>query len=418
MITDKPMEGSVQELVTFLVAKPIIPRRLYPGGAKVTWFVRIAQIAFGWSQLAALRMQRRSIAVIYGSKLAYSSGWVTATMDRINHVALLCLQQGQPFVPVPMSGAHFVSVFERLGIDYRSSLLSYLSDHSHLAFRGYRADVPSIVHFGLTKESQGNVKRHLSGLSRAHASIGSVIGGIIPRVLFSNELTGNSVLVEDELRGATLEGPLSRPDIAEIVRVAMAPLQAIQRMSSKPAGDDYAESMLRELSLLEKAVPNYCTPIRCGLARLKEWMKSQIIQTVPTHGDYAPRNVFFSEKFSAVRGIVDWEWYWEDGPVGFDAVKFLLEVEAIQERTSIIRILAQFLEVPETVNCAAAEALICDKISSSSVSYLWHIGLLVWLRILWMGVVVTKPVSDEWLRDAVLLPALAAESWYCRIRKG
>jgi hypothetical protein len=337
-------------------------------------------------------------------------------MDELVYTAFLCLQRAQPFVLVPMSRDSFSSVFERLCIDREPALRSHLSEYSHLAFRGRRAGMPCIVHLGLTKASQENVSRHLQGLSRAHTAIGSVLGDILPKILVADVTAEMCLLVEHEVFGETLKGPVSPCKLSDIMHAAMEPLTKIQQTSRRSSGEYYADLIMRELSLLEKAIPEYNSQIRSGLARLQEWIVSRDIVTVPTHGDYAPRNLFFLEDYSAVSGILDWEWYWNEGPIGFDAIKFMLEVQVIQEGKTIFQILADFLSEPEGAKFAALRAA-AGGCLPTSVSDLWHIALLIWLRILWMGVAVTEPVSPEWLRNAVMLPAIAMESAYARIRQ-
>ena len=77
------------------------------------------------------------------------------------------------------------------------------------------------------------------------------------------------------------------------------------------------------------------------------------------------------------------------------------------KRGALIKALADFIE-KRTIDASLSRQLqIVEVTYGMSRDDLWHIAIMIWLRVLWMGCVETCPPTPEWLDDAVVTPARA-----------
>lgn len=400
--------SSVRELVAFLDPHTSVPARLYPGGRRVTAITRIAQIAFGWVRFLALVLNRRPMAIIHGHALAYTRGWVQISTQHPWQLAITSAIKPDPFLPVRMSPDHARMTFDRIGIDSSPTLLAYPHENNHIVFRGHRHGRACIVHYGSSPSSIETVKRHATGLRSAHITLGAVLPGLIPEILHYNESNESILLIEQQIPGMSpLLDSQSESQLLMILTAGLKPLQQIYFHSSKM---DYMSTKTfidSELHRLNDILPKYRHYIMPALRSLQTWATDRKIPSVPTHGDYAPRNLFFNSDLSQVKGIIDWEWFCACGPVGFDALKFLLEMQAASEGVDLFWTLHRFIQFRTlTGPWAFGISLLCDSFSLSKRD-LWHIAILIWLHVLWVGCVVTDPDNEQWIRNAFSFPANA-----------
>jgi hypothetical protein len=194
-----------------------------------------------------------------------------------------------------------------------------------------------------------------------------------------------------------------------VTGAALEPLFAIYRhqdTSTKTSPDPFIDGGLLELI---EVLPEYRRYLEPPLELVQKWIAARKPQRVPTHGDYAPRNLLFAEDYSRVVGIIDWEWFSACGIAGFDALKFLLELHASYWNRSMFQILSDFLRGRRVHNFPVNATRVVGHTYELVPDDLWHLGVLIWLHLLWTGCVVTKPVSRRWLDDAVMVPAQAIE---------
>ena len=409
MTTAKPVdERTLQHLIELLAPEILISPALYPPHANVTMVTRLGQIASGSAQLVASRLRGRPGVLISGEKLAHSSDWIAISFDRVGARVLHSLRRGQPFISIAMTQGQFRAVFSRLGIDPAATLDARLSRHSHLIFSGSRAGTPCIVHYAATDESCQNVRRHIEGLRLAHETMGTVLVDDIPALIAANSSSGRCILVEDKISGRT--GPkaaLPPARVEAMAHAAMEPLKAVYASLGHADGNACAAFVTRELSRLMDALPGYEVCIGDGLGRLKQWIRARDVRTAPAHGDYAARNIIFDDDYSTVRGLIDWEWCLPDAPVGFDALKFALELQATQEGSDVFKVLSDLLLNVENSKFATVGVKDIRENFSLSKTDLWHTAIFIWLHLLWIGAVRTEPVSAAWTHRAVTLPGLA-----------
>ncbi len=400
--------NSLADLLWLLDQTRPIPPWLYPGGRRVTKRIRVAQLAYGWARLLGYRLRGESCAIVEGSGLAYTAGWVTAGVAEGWRKAARSTSRLEPFIPVACRRAAFADVFRTIGIDPAAELSALPHENGHLVFRGRKGGVPCIVHYGRDPRSRATVMRHAHGLKAARDRLGDTLPGLLPELLAFENTPPAVRFVEQDLSGvAPPIASLSVADLDRMTRAALEPpYRAYQRFFPRRRLSA-ASSVLDDLGQLIDALPQYGAHLLPSLAALKNWSGLGRLTGVPSHGDYAPRNVLFSEDYSRAVGIYDWEWFWDDGVAGFDALKMTLEIRAERERKTLIPVLAAFLRGQGLDDAVSRDVRLVGELFDLPVADLWHIGLLIWLRILWIACVVQEPDSPAWLEQAVRLPAQA-----------
>jgi hypothetical protein len=400
------------ELARLFDPQPSIPVRLYCGTPHIGKSARLAQILFGAARLVELALRRKTVAIIHGPGLPYRSGWVDITSEHVWQSAARSALRLQPCVPLAVA-ANAAEHLTRLGLD-PAGLRALLSHNDHLVFKARHNGRPCVVHYGASADCRDTVVRHANGLSGARADLGATIGAMLPTIGRSVADARCAICIQQMLDGVAAPARFADSEsVAPFVQACMIPLTQIWQTHAAQ-GQWFGRHFIdMELGRLPGVLPEYQVLLKRAVAQLGAWASAGRRPAVPTHGDYAPRNLLFEPGYARVCGIIDWEWYWNDGIIGFDPLKLLLEIEAMQQGTTIINTLADALRT----RCASpflqhhlGSLVAAHHITTEDI---WHIVLLIWLRILWMGCVVTRPVSRAWLDNAVQAPmqAIEASGW-------
>jgi hypothetical protein len=397
--TTTPMPCSplpLANLICLLNPSTSVPLSLYPRDSSlITRRLRALQLVFGYLRLVLLRISGQRTAVIEGMNLAYHEGWVRVTIRLGSWKRLSTSKISEPFIPVPLPAKGRSELLEIFGSDPDSGFDVFLSPNGHLVIRGTWEREPCIVHYGGGSQARDAVLRHASGARRARVAL-IEIRHLIPQSCF--ELDGECAYVygERQVLGAMLNpATLSNINLAHSIFDAIAPLQQIHESAAK-VGRTFTTSFIDdELIRVPARIPNASTEIRLAIDCLRRWTKRRRPLSVPTHGDYAPRNLFFLDR--QLSGVMDWEWFWENGIAGFDALTLILEIEASKRRSSIVAVLTGFLNSTLSSDEFASRIALIRTRFLLSVDDLYHLAILLWLRILWVGCVMTVPAGPRWI---------------------
>jgi hypothetical protein len=400
---------ALEELVRLISPGSTVPRRLFPGGQFVTRTIRLSQLVLGCVQLLMLVLKCKSVAMIHGQGLAFLNGWIDVTVGSTARTAWASISRLQPFLAVSASSKAFFEIAIGIGIDPDISLKSLPSQSGHVIFSGRRNGLQCIVHYGSASASRAAVTRHTIGLSEAHIMFGRDLPGLLPKIYSAKDDGKIAILVQEKLAGSEPTIAFcSDMQLARITEASLNPPYALyQHASSRREFDGNAA--LRELSQLAGALTRH-ELYQCivpAIRFLRTWFSGRRLQAVPAHGDYAPRNLLLDQGCSRVVGIIDWEWFWEGGVVGYDALQLILEIHALRRRTTLINALAEFLGRDFSDGFLSRHAEYLCKAYDMRPTDLWHVGVLIWLRVLWTGCVVTAPVTQQWLENAITVPAAA-----------
>ena len=409
--TLRPFAASdaLEELVHLISPGSTVPRRLFPGGRFVTRTIRLSQLVYGCIQLLMLVLNRKSVAMIHGQELAFLNGWIDVTVESTAQTTWASISRLQPFLAVSASSKAFSEVATAIGIDPDISLKSLPSQSGHVIFSGCRNGLPCIVHYGSASASRAAVTRHSNGLSEAHIKFDRALPGLLPKIHLAKDDGMIAVLVQEKLAGIQPTiASFSEIQLAEITEASLNPPYALYRHASSQQEFD-GNAALRDLSQLTGALTRHDL-YQCivpAIRSLKTWFSERRLQAVPAHGDYAPRNLLLDQRCSRVVGIIDWEWFWEGGVAGYDALQLILEIQALRRRTTLINALAEFLGRDFSDGFLALHTEYLCKAYDMRPTDLWHVGVLIWVRVLWTGCVVTAPVTQQWLENAITVPAAA-----------
>jgi len=88
-------------------------------------------------------------------------------------------------------------------------------------------------------------------------------------------------------------------------------------------------------------------------------------------------------------------------------LQLILEIQALRRGTTLINALAEFLGRDFSDGFLALHTEYLCNAYDMRPTDLWHVGVLIWLRVLWTGCVVTAPVTQQCLENAITVPAAA-----------
>jgi hypothetical protein len=366
------------------------------------------QVAFTAAQLLALPFGGRSAAAIHGARLAYQNGWVQITLHPRWRVLADALVHLQPVVVVPLPDGEDSAFFTRTGLDPDRPLASFINQNGHPVIRGTRHGLPCVIHYGRAPASRASVRRHTRGLADALTVLGPALPGLLPSVYLEHDGADCALVIQQELSGKPAPVvELSEQQLDQVTRAALVPLQAVHRAAVASSDTFDTRFIDEEMAELLAALPEYRDCIEPALTVLRRWISQRPLPCVPAHADYAPRNLLFDAALAQVVGIVDWEWFWGRGCAGFDALQLVLEVHAAHQQRTLTSVLAAFLGGSANDPFLATHLAAVREMFGLSPDDLWHIAILIWLRVLWMGCVETDPSTAQWLEDAVTKPARA-----------
>lgn len=395
--------AALVDLVSLINPQAHFPYGLYSGRrSKFAKPKRLCQIAFGYMRLASIRLSGRAAAILYGPNLSNAAGWVRVIPSPRWRKELSPSEWKQAFIPVPLQAGGPPSVLTALGLDPADEFVALINQNGQLVIRGMWRGKPCVMHYGANATGRQCVQRHRRGAEEALSTMGEAIGELIPDFWFESDSHDAYAYVERRVDGAIVDiAGLTEADLTRFVALALKPLQLVHDRAVSN-GRTANDAFIGELSPLSSIVPHARSEVDAGLELLRQWVGTRRPLAVPAHGDYAPRNLFVDG--DKVTGIIDWEWFWVDGVAGFDALKLALEVEALKRRTDVTEVIAKFLANSPMGGEFDRRIGLVGTLFGLSSEDLRHLAVLIWLRVVWMGCVMTLPKGPEWF-EMVLAPA-------------
>lgn len=382
--------------------------RFFPGGRVVGSRLRGLQLAGGMAKFLLLALQRRNAAIIHGPHLAYSAGIVEITNEETAAKAAKLFFSGNPFLPIAISKAEFACVFDQLGLDRGKALHVFLNRNHHVAIFGERRGSPCMVHFAGDDYGERGVQRHALGLEGACTALGAILGNMLPKILIDETKRGRGLLIQQRISGQPIAAEqLSPLEMESFLREALRPLREMNLTRFETYIDvSFIDAEFRKVL---DHVPYGHSEITSAIEIVLWWCSKRQIRAVPVHGDYTPGNLLFSADHHLV-GVIDWEWFWLNGCPGLDALQILFTAEAHLQKQTVFAVIAAFLKERRISSSLSTFLPIIGRMYGLSNDDLWHVAVLLWLRLLWMGCVVTIPNSTAWFERAITTPAAAIPS--------
>jgi Phosphotransferase enzyme family len=307
------------------------------------------------------------------------------------------------------------SFWSSIGLDQSDSIECVLSDIDAVIFVGSRKGVLAVSHFGWGKIGMNAVSRHHEGLKSAQHALGGNAAQFCPGILTMSQSTHKSLLVQTCLDGMTAN-EFSSTDEKFVLMLRTATLfrgtQFANQPTSKKAEEKFINETLREL--VERLPLRHKGLVSKIISELMKWYTSAQIPGEHIHGDYWLNNIMVNRESGQIIGLIDWEWA---SAVGFplqDELHLFFMSTAMRTKTHIGLLLPEIWKKPGEVRVDIGEIRNSAHERGLSESDLAYIAIVLWLKYLWQGHVLTYSGGDAWLDKMIEAPAMAILEWTAR----
>lgn len=293
--------------------------------------------------------------------------------------------------PAPMGLAQ-----KKLRVDAQERLAFFITGNTTLVCSAKAGGTPTITYWTNTEKGCESVQRQHAGLACAASHVPANNLKHIPKILqFCHSDKHEALLQVTEIDHAGTHHTKSATLWLESVRLVN---YASCLFHPSPGISDFPARLLRKViaALDEKHI----SPLLEIQPLLEKWQTNRKPQKMPIHGDLWHSNALFNAQHQ-VCGVIDWEWFSEDGIPGFDAIHCLIISHAIIQKQSVfktIRMVAANDEKDKALRHAIKNIATAHSFDHQDMG---SIVCLVWLTVIYRSHVYTGPRSDQWISDAI-----------------
>ena len=287
------------------------------------------------------------------------------------------------------------NVQEKLTIDFDNELNFLITGNDTLIFSAKKEGINTIGYWADTKKGCESIIRQYSGLSGAISHVNRNLRHIPSILTYSHSGDSEALLQVTKIAHDQETKKYSADIWLESVRLANYtdcifrsadeesdfPALLTQKVTAAFDGADLV--LISEIGIL-----------------LEKWQKVRKPKKIPIHGDLWHGNALFDEQKN-VCGVIDWEWFSENGIPGFDAIHCLIISHAMLKKQSVFRTIRMICTSDES------DKPLLNAINDFAAVHLFDfrdigaIVCLVWLTVIYRSHVYTGPRSAQWLSDAI-----------------
>jgi hypothetical protein len=292
------------------------------------------------------------------------------------------------------------------GVDAAAAIDVVLSPNAVIVLLGRAQGRPVVVHLATDARSLRVLRRHRNGLAAAARSVPAALAPLVPAEV-GLKRTGRTVaLLQQRLPGRPGQvDALDEDAFRRAVERAMEPLLAIHHAARAQVAGPDAGFLQEKIHPLPGLLPQpFAAALRPAVQLIGDWRERARLPAVPVHGDYWLPNVLFG-RHGEVAGLIDWEWYRDDGLPLFDAFNLLFMSLAMRRQVHCAALLPQ-VWAPETREPWVAAML--SRLSAQTGVGQYdqvRIAAVLWLSLIRRSHIETGPCSASWLDQAVTEPA-------------
>jgi hypothetical protein len=342
-------------------------------------------------------------AIVSGRSLAYMTGELEYSRDRVARRAIHCLSIKQPFFIV--SGDPAVSLSSQTGCDPDLLPTLHFCSQCVVIVKAKYQGIPAVFRVGRCEEARAEVFRQKDGIKLAGAVHG--LQDVVPRLLeHSITAAGMEVSVETLLPGSNVQFSWKRIDA--ILELWLASDQT----SRSPARPFLGE----ELAQVCEAFPAYQSSLSSFKDSLLDWHSSLVMPGSLAHGDFWLGNILFSG--DSITGIIDWEWAHPDGLRLIDALQLLFMSYSAFRNIGIAETLRAFwLGAVEDHELKVRLAELCHTLGLHE-NDLKFAALILWFDYLRERLKRGRMPSVEWTEDMIPRTIPSIRHWLDQFRGG
>jgi hypothetical protein len=266
-----------------------------------------------------------------------------------------------------------------------------------------------VAHVALEPSAIPRITRYSVGLKAARSRLDSVLGGLLPELLAA----GDTFAIQTFTDGQTVDPVLASPREFGLSLEAALNLAArlhgaaIRRSGVGARAQDLFRSGEDEDFLLA-VPPDLQQILQRARSAFGQWQLRRQLPMVPMHGDFWLANLRFTIGHLTISGVVDWEWYRDDGLPLIDAIHLIFM--DITKRQGIAAAWPHLWEGQDQQTRALISRA-CDIFGTDRTTFQW-LGIAAWLALVIHGAAHPRPRNIEnWMRDAVGVPGTAVAKW-------
>lgn len=293
--------------------------------------------------------------------------------------------------PAPMALAQ-----KKLRVDAQERLAFFITGNTTLVCSAKAGGTPAITYWTNTEKGCESVQRQHAGLACATPHVSASNLPHIPKILQFCHLDKHEALLQvTEIDHAGTHHTKSADLWLESVRLAN---YASCLFHPSPETSDFPARLLRKVmaALDEK----YLSPLLEIQPLLENWQTQRKPQKMPIHGDLWHSNALF-DAHHQVCGVIDWEWFSEDGMAGFDAMHCLVISHALLQKQGVFKTI-RTVAAQDPKHQPLLHAI--QSLGDTHAMGTQDVGALVcmvWLTVIFRSHIYTGPQSDQWLSEAI-----------------
>jgi hypothetical protein len=337
--------------------------------------------------------------LLQGPALMKGTGTLRLTPRPSLHLVFRSISKLEPIATCATSRS-VCELLSDLALDDDAAAHVLLCD-ALLVFFGRHQGRDAVAHWSMAAFRDRLVMQHADNLALL---AGSPIRAIVPNVLHRGILDERAVLVQTRLSGTRFD-PASAGSTDIRDRLSQA-LEVLCVLGHEPTGRDRPEATLfrQHLSDLPEQLPAYASSLRLALGRLSAWLDRRNLLPVRVHGDYGFHNILFS-RAGMICGVVDWDRLRQDGLPGYDALHLLMSCLNERGICSYPDFIIGLWRPEQRAPDFQRELEFWLASTGWTEADAAHIGLFLWLALLFHGCIETPPPDGGWLDRVAGQPA-------------